>query len=48
MVAEQNVWDTIDNIREHSPILREMEQQGEIKIVGGMYDMETGKVTFKD
>ncbi|HIG65909.1 MAG TPA: carbonic anhydrase [Methyloprofundus sp.] len=47
MVAEQNVSDTIDNIREHSPILREMEQQGKIKIVGGMYDMETGKVTFK-
>ena len=48
MVAEQNVWETIDNIRKFSPILREMEQQGEIKIIGGMYDMDTGKVIFMD
>ena len=47
-VAEQNVWETIDNIRKYSPILREMEQQGKIKIVGGMYDMDTGKVIFMD
>ncbi len=48
LVAEQNVWDTIDNIRERSPILKEMEQAGQIKIVGGMYDMNTGTVTFYD
>ena len=48
MVAEQNVWETIDNIRKYSPILKEMEQQGQIKIVGGMYDMDTGKVIFMD
>ena len=46
MVAEQNVRATIENIRKNSPILKEMEETGEIKIVGGMYDMDTGKVIF--
>ncbi len=44
MVAEKNVLLTIERIRERSPILREMEEKGEIKIVGGLYDMTTGKV----
>lgn len=44
MVAEQNVRMTMDRIRERSPILREMEDKGEIKIVGGLYEMETGVV----
>ena len=48
MVAEQNVWDTIENIRLYSPILREMEKSGQIKIIGGMYDMNTGVVHFYD
>lgn len=46
MVAEQNVRMTVDRLRERSPILGEMEAQGEIKIVGGHYDMATGVVTF--
>ena len=46
MVAEQNVRLTIGDIREQSPILREMESEGEIMIVGGLYDMDTGLVTF--
>ena len=37
---------TIDRIREESPVLAEMEQAGEIQIVGGMYDIATGKVNF--
>lgn len=44
MVAEQNVRQTIDRIRERSPILREMEESGEIEIVGGIYEMKTGIV----
>ncbi|TWU29733.1 carbonic anhydrase family protein [Bythopirellula polymerisocia] len=47
-VAEQNVRMTIENIRKHSPILKEMEADGEIKIVGGMYDMNSGEVHFFD
>ncbi len=45
-VAEKNVMMTIDNIRSSSEVLAEMENNGEIKIVGGMYDLETGKVKF--
>ena len=45
-VAAKNVEMTIANIREKSPILKEMEDNGEIQIVGGMYDISTGKVSF--
>ena len=48
MVAGNNVKMTVETIREKSPILREMEQKGEIKIVGAMYDVKTGKVTWYD
>ena len=48
MVAENNVKMTLETIREKSPILREVEQKGEIKIVGAMYDVKTGKVTWYD
>ena len=46
MVCEHNVIKTINDIRENSPILKEMEDNGEIKIVGGVYDMDTGQVDF--
>jgi carbonic anhydrase len=45
-VAAKNVEMTIDNIRSRSSILAEMETKGEIKIVGGMYDIATGKVSY--
>ena len=45
-VAAKNVEMTIDNIRANSQVLSELEQQGEIKIIGGMYDIKTGGVTF--
>lgn len=47
-VAEQNIWETMDNIRKYSPILKAMEDNKEIKIVGGMYDINTGQVTFME
>lgn len=37
---------TIEDIRKNSPVLKEMEDKGDIRIVGGMYDMDTGKVIF--
>lgn len=46
MVCESNVKNTINEIRKQSPILKEMEEKGEIKIVGAVYDMDLGKVTF--
>jgi carbonic anhydrase len=45
-VAESNVRAAMETIRRQSPILREMERKGEIAIVGGMHDLETGRVTF--
>tara|TARA_R110001632_G_scaffold140060_1_gene256015 strand:- start:124391 stop:125020 length:630 start_codon:yes stop_codon:yes gene_type:complete len=45
-VAEKNVHLTIENIRLKSRVLQEMEENGEIKIVGAMYDIKDGSVTF--
>ena len=45
-VAEKNVELTIENIKSHSPVLNEMLQNNEIKIVGAMYDVTTGMVTM--
>ena len=47
MVAKtvaNNVKLTMERIRERSPILKEMEENGEIKIVGGVYSLGSGKV----
>ena len=41
----QNVLQTIADIRKNSPVLSELETSGTIKIVGGIYDLATGKVT---
>jgi carbonic anhydrase len=48
MVIKENVKVTVENIRQQSPILSEMEVNGEIKIVGAYYDMDNGEVTFFD
>ena len=48
MVCERNVQNTIAQIRKDSPVLKAMEDEGEIKIVGSIYDMDNGKVTFLD
>ena len=45
-VAEVNVKMTIENIRTQSQVLKEMEDAGEIQILGGMYDISTGTVHF--
>lgn len=47
-VAQKNVYLTIDAIRTESPVLKEMEDEGAIKIVGAMYDIKDGSVTFYD
>lgn len=47
-VSHSNVMNTVEMIRKNSPILKEMEDNGEIKIVGALYDMDTGKVTMLD
>jgi len=45
-VSEANVRLVMQQIRERSPILREMIDQGQISLVGGLYDLATGEVHF--
>ncbi|GJM17194.1 MAG: carbonic anhydrase [Thermodesulfobacteriota bacterium] len=45
-VAILNVRLSIERIKQESPILSEMEKNGEIEIVGALYCVETGEVDF--
>ncbi|MDP1678619.1 MAG: carbonic anhydrase family protein [Candidatus Nitrotoga sp.] len=45
-VAAANVCLTIANIKHRSEILREMQDNNEIAIVGGMYEIQTGSIKF--
>lgn len=47
-VCDANVKLDMDQIRKRSSILKEMEQKGEILLVGGVYNMKTGEVVFFD
>jgi carbonic anhydrase len=47
-VTALNVKLTIDRIRKESPVVVELEKEGKIKIIGAMYEVETGKVTFHE
>ena len=44
--SEANVVQTTNDIRAKSPVLVELEKQGKFKIVGAMYDISTGEVSF--
>lgn len=45
-VSAKNVQLTIDRILEESDVLADMQNKGEIMIVGAMYDINTGAVAF--
>jgi carbonic anhydrase len=45
-VAHTNVRLQVKQLLERSPVLREMAEKGQIKVVGAMLDVETGKVSF--
>lgn len=45
-VARTNVQLTVEAIRKNSPILAGLEKEGKIKIVGSMYDLSNGMLTF--
>lgn len=45
-VSAKNVLLTINRIKEESTVLADMESNGEITIVGAMYDINTGGVDF--
>ena len=45
-VSEANVRQSMREIRERSPVLKKLFDSGAVGLVGAMYDLETGKVTF--
>lgn len=47
-VANANVTLAVQQIRERSTILNELIAAGQIGLVGGMYDLTSGKVEFQD
>ena len=47
-VAEENVRHTLREVRNRSQVLRELLDQGQIGLVGAMYDISTGAVTFME
>jgi len=45
-VVVANVHRTVSDIRKKSPVLKKMEDDGEIKIVGALYSLKDGSVTL--
>ncbi len=45
-VIINNAKRTVEDIRQTSPKMAELEKEGKIKIIAAVYDMETGKVEF--
>ena len=45
-VTVKNIELTISDIRSGSPIMKEMEDQGQLKMLGALYDMNSGAITF--
>lgn len=48
VVNKNNIRNTVSQIRVKSDILKEMEEKGQIKIVGAYYSLLTGKLEFVD
>ena len=47
-VALENIKLTVQNIKTYSNVLRDMEERGAIKIIGAIYNVENGEVSFLD
>ncbi len=45
-VSEKNVHLTVQSLLDQSPVLRDMVAKNEVKVVGAMLDVKTGKVQF--
>ena len=48
MVTERNIQLSIEDIRKRSPVIKDLEKKGQVKITGALYDMSSGAVTFID
>ncbi|GFM35842.1 carbonic anhydrase [Desulfovibrio psychrotolerans] len=44
--TEQNVWQSITDLFMRSPSTRELVRSGKVKVVGAMYEVETGRVQW--
>jgi carbonic anhydrase len=45
-IAEENVEDVMRAISRRSPVIRKLVEEGKVKIVGMMYDLNTGNVAI--
>ncbi len=45
---EENVRQTVADILSYSPVISELVASGDVVVVGGIYDLATGKVTWLD
>jgi carbonic anhydrase len=43
--VKANIWQSIEDILKYSKEIRDLIKEGKIKVVGALYDIETGKVT---
>ena len=43
---EENVWEAIHNLFKESPSTRNLVKEGKVKVVGAIYDVGTGKVSW--
>lgn len=46
--TEENVRRQVRRLRTISPVINEAREAGRVKIVGAIYDMETGSVSLLD
>ena len=45
-VTELNVKQVVQRIRDESPLLKALEDEGKIRIVGALYNTSNGKVSW--
>jgi len=46
LAIRENVWQTVFDLYRNSATVREMVSKGELKVIGGIYDIATGSVEF--
>lgn len=46
--AKDNVINVVNQIYQQSPVIRDLVKAGKVKIIGAMYHLKSGKVTFFD
>ncbi|MBO6514473.1 MAG: hypothetical protein JJ974_10960 [Phycisphaerales bacterium] len=47
-VTKANVRQTVRDIKSRSSVMSDLVERGELKVVGAMYDLDTGRVTWLD